>query len=383
MTVNSSKSKLRISIAINTSWNIYNFRKGMILDFLKRGWEVHAIAPEDEYSKELISLGCIFHPIHMNKKGTNPLQDYKTYKEYLKVFQKVQPDISLHYTVKPNIYGTLAAKKLNIPVISNISGLGTLFIRKNFISKIGIQLYKRALKHPKTVFFQNNDDRKLFINNQIVSEKQTDLVPGSGVDTNLFTPYYEEKENLSFLMVARLIYDKGIVEYYEAAKIVKKEFPNVSFNVCGFIEPDAGLGINKEKIKEWENEGTINYLGSSDDIKTIINQHQVIVLPSYREGTPKTLLEAAATAKPIITTNAPGCKEVVKDGINGYLCKVKDSLDLSSQMKRMILLSREERKAMGNEGRKLIETSFAQEFVISKYTEKILKHTPEILHENH
>ncbi len=366
-------SKKKISIIINTSWNIYNFRKGLVNAFLAEGWEVHAIAPEDEYSKRLTNMGCIFHPIQVDNKGSNPIKDLQTTLSFRKILKEIKPDISLHYTVKPNIYATLAARTLGIPVISNISGLGTIFIRQNFISKIGITLYKLALKHPKVVFFQNPDDKTLFLKKKIIKETQAKLLAGSGIDTNYFTPFYKENNHLSFLMVARLIYDKGILEYYASAKKIKKESPNVTFNICGFIEPESQLGVDKKTVEKWQKEGVINYLGTTDDIKSIINQHQIIVLPSYREGTPKTLLEAAATAKPIITTDVPGCREVVKDGINGYLCEAKSIDDLAEKIKKMIKTSPESRQKMGEKGRELVLNKFDQRFVIETYITEIEK----------
>ncbi len=369
----------KIAISINTSWNIYNFRLGLIKALQKEGFEVYAIAPKDDYSNQLDELGVKHIDIFISNKGTNPIEDIKTIWQYYKIYKKLKPDIALHYTIKPNIYGTIGARLAGVKVINNISGLGTVFLNDSISSKIARNLYKIALIFSKKVFFQNPHDRELFIKNKLVKKSKTDLVPGSGIDTRKFKPL--EKENkggkFKFLFIARLVKDKGIIEYVEAARIIKnlkfkiENYIDIEFQILGAFYPGNPTAITKEQMGKWIEKGVINYLGVSDSVQDFIKKSDCVVLPSYREGLSRVLLEAASMAKPIITTDTPGCKDVVDDGINGFLCKVKDSKDLAKKMKKMLNLSKYERINMGKVGREKIINEFDEKIVIKKYLETI------------
>ncbi len=359
----------RIVLSSNTSWNIYNFRLGFVKELLKF-YEVIVVAPKDKYSYELINIGCKYYDICIDNKGINPINDFKTFRQYYKLYKKIQPDIALHFTIKPNIYGNFACNLLNIPVINNVTGLGTVFIKESIVTKIVKSMYKIAFKN-SFVFFQNHDDKKLFVKLNLV--KNYDVLPGSGIDTEKFKPINIEKlDNIfRFLLIARVLWDKGIGEYIEAVKIIKQKYDNVEFLLLGTIGVDNPTAISKEKILEWEKEKIIKYLGTTDNIKEKIAYADCIVLPSYREGTPRTLLEAAAMEKPIVTTNVPGCKEVVDDGVNGFLCNVKDYIDLADKMEKILKLSEEERKTMGKKGREKVIKEFDEKIVIKKYIKAI------------
>ena len=371
-----------IAIAINTSWNIFNFRLGLLKALQKEGYKIIAIAPKDAYSEKLEALGFEYHEIKMNNKGTNPLEDAKLIYDFYKLYKEIAPDVLLQYTIKPNIYGSMAAGILGIPVISNISGLGTVFLNDNLSSKVARFLYKVALKVPKKVFYQNAHDRELFVQSNLVKESKTDLLPGSGIDTEKFKPVdiqNSHSDTIKFLFIARLVKDKGLEEYVEAARQIKSKWiPNqvendveVEFCILGSFYPGNPTAITEEEMKVWEEEGSVKYMGSSDDVKSLIAKADCIVLPSYREGLSRVLLEAASMAKPIITTNVPGCKEVVDDGVNGYLCEVKDADSLAKQMEKMILLTTEQRKEMGKKGRKKVIIEFDEKIVIEKYLDAI------------
>ncbi|SFV60126.1 Lipid carrier : UDP-N-acetylgalactosaminyltransferase / Alpha-1,3-N-acetylgalactosamine transferase PglA; Putative glycosyltransferase [hydrothermal vent metagenome] len=361
-----------IAIVINTSWNIYNFRLGLIKALQKEGYKVIAIAPKDEYSKKLEELGIKHYDIEMNNKGTNPFEDIKLIFDFYKLYKELSPDVILQYTIKPNIYGSIGAKMAGVPVISNISGLGTVFLNDNISSKIARMLYKFALKFPEKIFFQNKDDRELFISLGLVAKNKTDLLPGSGIDTQKFKPIKVERDDkrVKFLFVARLVKDKGLVEYVEAARQFLGN-DKVEFCILGAFYNANPTAIRASKIQEWEEKGFVKYLGTSDDVKTVISEADCIVLPSYREGLSRVLLEAASMAKPIITSNVPGCKEVVDDSVNGYLCEVKNANSLAEQMKKMHLLSNKERYEMGRRGREKVIKEFDEKIVIQKYSEVI------------
>lgn len=364
---------MRIVISINTSWNIYNFRSGLIRGLQKEGHEVIAVAPEDEYSSRLEKELCIdFHNVKIDNKGSNPLKDLKLIFDYKKLFRKIKPDLILQYTIKPNIYGTIAAKSLKIPTINNVSGLGTIFINPNTItSKIGMMLYKYAFKFPQKVFFQNNDDKDLFIEHDLIDKKLTDVLPGSGVDLNKFEFTPKEKENKTiFLMISRVLYDKGIVEYIDAAKEILSKHNNIEFQILGSHDSSKG-SIPKDDFQSWIDKKIINYLGTTDDVAKYIKLADCIILPSYREGTPKTLLESMAIGRAIITTNVPGCKETVLDGENGYLCNVKDANDLTLKIESILSDNDGKWKSMSLKSRELAEQKFDERLVVKKYIEVI------------
>ncbi len=365
---------MRIAIVINTSWNIFNFRKNLVLTLLEKGHQVIAIAPQDAHSEHLVSWGCEFFPLEMENKGTNPVQDLKLILELRKIYLKARPDVILQYTIKPNIYGSIAAKRLKIPTVCNVSGLGTIFIHPDRTSsKVAKRLYKYAFKFPAKVFFQNPDDRDLFLDENLIKPSKTGLLPGSGVDLTYFKreEEYERNEVFTFLMVSRALYDKGTVEYAQAAKLLKEKYGGkVRCCLLGKLDDSRG-SVAKEEIEEWLNSGILEHLGVTDNVKSELLKADCVVLPSYREGTPRTLLEAMALAIPIVTTDVPGCRETVINEKNGYLCAPLSSQDLFEKMDRVFNLNFEELKTMGKESRKLAEQKFDEKIVIQSYLDII------------
>jgi len=363
---------IKVLITLNTSWNIYNFRLNLARSLKKNGYEVVLVAPYDKYSDEL-SEEFEYHNIYINNKGTNPKEDLKTLIDFYKLYRIIKPDIVLNYTIKPNIYGNLACKFLGIKTINNISGLGTVFITQSIVTKVVKWLYRFSLSSSSKVFFQNSDDRDLFVQNNLVSFDKCDLLPGSGIDTQKFIPIQTKKEDdvFCFLLIARMLLDKGIGEYVEAAKELQKRYKNVKFQLLGSLDAVNKTAISKEQMDEWVKNGYIEYLGVTDNVQEFIAKADCIVLPSYREGTPRTLLESASMAKPIVTTNAVGCKEVVDDGVNGYLCEVRSTSDLTLKMELMLALSEDERVLMGKAGREKMVREFDESIVIRKYLESI------------
>ncbi len=364
---------MKIAVVLNTSWNIYNFRRGLVASLIDKGNEVIAIAPKDTYSDKLEEMGCTYIPVRMDSRGANPLKDFLLILELYGIYKRTRPDVILHYTIKPNIYGTIAASMLGIPVINNVCGLGTMFLKDNLVSKVAITLYKIAFRFPKKIFFQNKDDRDLFLDKNIVSPQICDLLPGSGINTEEFRPLNgkQEGDHFTFLLISRLIYDKGILEYIEAIDRLKREGVNAKFQILGPVDEKHKRGIPARLINHWIDENRIEYLGTTEDVKSYISNADCIVLPSYREGTPRTLLEAASLAKPIVATDVPGCNNVVRDGKNGFLCKMKDADDLADKMKAMFLLGREKREQMGTFSREFVMKNFDESIVINKYHQSI------------
>lgn len=341
-----------------------NFVKKLISE----GFEVHTIAPEDKFTHYLIEAGCIHHNLRMDSRGANFIKDTALIFELYSIYKRVKPDVILHFTIKPNVYGTLAAAMLRIPAINNVCGLGTVFLKKNLVSFVAKTLYRLSFRYANKVFFQNEDDLKLFIDKKLVPKQNVGIVPGSGIDLSHFTPkQFSRNEKFTFLLISRLITDKGILEYIEAVKKLKHEGLNARFQILGAMDPKHKRGIQKEKIDSWIASGTIEYLGTTQDVRTFINQADCIVLPSYREGTPRTLLEAASSSKPIIATNVAGCNQVVTNDYNGLLCNLKDAADLAEKMTSMATFDDQKLALLGSNGRLKMEKEFGDTIVIDKY----------------
>jgi len=376
----------RIAIVQNISFYAWHMRLGLARALKDEGYEIIFISSSDQsittnksissnvdiYSQK-IQEEFDYYDINLNRKGVNPLTDLRTLYQFYRLYKKIQPDVVLHYTAKPNIYGTIAADMLNIPSINNIAGLGTLFNKQNLITKVAKLLYRVSQKKATKIFFQNSDDLQLFSQENLVDPAKCDLLPGSGVNVDKFAPQDNTTPNtFRFLHISRMIWEKGIGEYIEAARSIKQRYLNVEFLLLGFLDPKNPKAIPKEQIDKWTKEGVITYLGESDKVNEVIATANCMVLASYyREGTPRTLLEAASMAKPIITTNNVGCRDVVDDNINGYLCKAKDAKDLEAKLEAMLNLSDEERTAMGKQGRKKILREFDEKIVIRKYSNAI------------
>jgi glycosyltransferase involved in cell wall biosynthesis len=363
---------MRIAIVLNTSWNIYNFRMNFVRNLFAQGHEVHTIAPNDEYTHLLEEAGCIHHKIRMDSRGANPIKDSALIAELYFVYRKVQPDIVLHYTIKPNVYGTIAATMLGIPAINNVCGLGTVFLKNDAVSFVAMMLYRISFRFAKKVFFQNSDDLQLFLNRKLVPSSAVDLLPGSGIDLRRFQPLpFKRNAKFTFLLISRLITDKGVMEYIEAVRKLRASGVDARFQILGAMDPEHKRGIKIATIQEWIDSGIVEYLGTTNDVRQFIDQADCIVLPSYREGTPRTLLEAASSSKPIIATDVPGCNHVVIHDYNGLLCKLKDSNDLAEKMEEMHGLDSEKLKTFGQNGRMKMEAEYDESLVIKKYLEAL------------
>lgn len=364
----------KVVIALNTAWNLVNFRAGLIRALVAAGYEVVAVAPPDKYAARLPALGCRYLPLPMDNQGTHPGRDTVLLWRFLCILRRERPTVFLGYTVKPNVYGSLAAHMLGIPVVNNIAGLGSVFIRQGWLAHLVRGLYRLALARSWRVFFQNDDDLRMFVDAGLVRLLQTDRLPGSGVDLGRFvsTPFPAGK-GIRFLLVARMLWDKGVGEYVEAARLVHRCYPDAEFCLLGFLDVKNPAAISREQMAEWVAEGTVNYLGESDDVRNEIAAADCVVLPSYREGVPRSLLEAAAMGRPIITTDVAGCRDVVNDRVNGFLCRARDAEDLANKMKQMAALPAEIRTEMGRKGREKMEREFDERIVIQKYLDEISK----------
>jgi len=386
---------MKIVISANSTWNLYNFRLNLIKSLIDSGHDVFSFSPEDIYKTKLEIIGCQCIPLFVDNKGVNPFIDFKLFIRYFFLFIRFRPDVFIGFTIKPNIYGSIAAKIMKIPTINNITGLGTVFINESIITYIVILLYRISLKSSSCIFFQNADDRDFFINtkiiktNKLIKNKYEQILPGSGVDlthfypidkftaTNYLSSLISDKKfiynngDFIFLYVGRIIIEKGLREYAKAAEIIKQTHANVRFCIIGFIDFNNSSSISQYEFDFWINSGVVEYLGEAKDVRHNIAISDCIVLPSYREGTPRSLLEAAAMEKPIIASDVVGCRDVVEDGFNGFLCKPYDAFDLCRKMLKMVSLEPLKRLNMGKNGRKKISEKYNEDIVISKYNEAI------------
>ena len=355
-------------IAANSAWNILNFRKPLITALREDDWRVVALAPPDESVSGIRALGADFVPISLDSSGTSIIRDLRSFLDYFKILRRLQPQAFLGFTVKPNIYGSLAARMLGIRVINNISGLGTAFMKEGTLNRLVSRLYRLALRRSSRVFFQNRHDRQLFVDRALVSTAQAQVLPGSGVDLDHFTPAaLPAARPFRFLFIGRLLKDKGLVEYAEAARLLRQAWPEVEFAVLGFVGADNRSAVPRAELERWQCEGLLNYLGETDDVRPFIANSHCVVLPSYREGLPRSLLESAAMERPMIATNVPGCSDVVADGENGFLCAPRSAPALASAMEAMLRLPATERTQMGRKAREIVERDFDQKLIVDAY----------------
>lgn len=359
-----------IAITSNTSWYLYNFRKNTIKSLLNSGYEVVAIAPYDQYASKIQQLGCKYINIEIDQGGTNPINDFRTLFSFFSIYRKNEIDCVLNFTPKNNIYSTMSASIFGIKSINNIAGLGILFVNETLSSRIARLLYKLSQKHAFKIFFQNEEDRQLFLEGGYADALITERLPGSGVDLSRFTNSPSEDDGVvRFLLIARMLFDKGVGHYVNAARELKRKYGDkVEFRLLGYLDVCNPSAVSQAQMQDWMDEGIIIYLGTSDKVEDEIAKVDCMVLPSfYREGVPKSLLESGAMGKPIITTDNVGCRETVDDGVNGFLCEPKSTDSLVEKLEKMIALSHSKRLQMGLKSREKVEREFDENIVIEKY----------------
>lgn len=362
-----------ILLSVNNSWNILNFRMGLVSRLQRSGFTIGVISPCDAHSAALAAHNIRHIPAAIDSKGLKPTADLRLWIRYLIILRANRPAGLMTWTVKPNIYGSLAARLVGIPVINNVSGLGTAFIRLGPLTTLVSFLYRLAFSRSATIFFQNPDDRQLFVGKRLVPIARTALLPGSGIDTEHFKPNEQagaaavSAQPFTFLMVARLLRDKGIIEYVQAARIARAHGIDARFAVLGSLDAANRTAISRDELTSWIDEGLITYLGSADDVRPYIAAADCVVLPSYREGLPRALLEGASMAKPLIATRVPGCVEIARESENALLCTARDAASLADAMLLMARMPEDQRLAMGAAGRRIAVHEFDENIVLDRY----------------
>lgn len=362
-----------VMLSVNTAWNAWNFRAGLLDAIMQHGYRAVVAAPVDRYAERLVQAGCEFIDLPMDSNGTHPGRDMRLLLRYMALLRAERPVAYLGYTIKPNVYGSIASQLLGIPVINNIAGLGAAFIDNSMVTRIARLLYRTSLKRSSRVFFQNPHDHRLFVDAGLARADVADLLPGSGIAPARYdaTAARTGGAPFTFLLVGRMLVNKGVVEFADAARIVRQRFPDARFQLLGPVNEANPNLVPAATIAGWQAEGLVEYLGAADDVRPYLAAADCVVLPSYREGVPRTLLEAAAMARPIVATRVPGCVDVVDEGVNGLLCAPRDAADLARAMLEMAALPAAGRQRMGAAGRLKVEQQFDEALVIRKYLDAI------------
>ena len=351
---------MKIALIANSSSGLYNFRKDLILRMESDDNEVIGITPLEKRVEQLQGLGIRLIETKIDRRGLNPFHDLSLFLQYLRILKKEKPDQVVTYTIKPNIYGGIACRLRGIPYAANITGLGTAFENKGMLRRIATILNKVALKRAKCVFFENSESLNLFVEERIIRKDQAVLLNGAGVNLDHFSyKPYPEDDSIHFLFMGRVMKEKGVDELFSAMRQLRSEGHNCLLDLLGSFEEKYD-----SQIKQYEKEGWLNYYGYQSDVRPFIANAHCFVLPSYHEGMANTNLESAATGRPVITSNIPGCKEAVVDEWSGFLCKVKDADDLYDKMRKFLSMTHSEREQMGKAGRKHMENAFDKEKVV-------------------
>lgn len=370
----------KVVLVANTIWNIAHFRHGLLKALLKEGFEVEAWAKTGEEVADL-PKGVTFRALrHMNPGGKSPLQDLRLWLEFRALLKTVQPDLLLTFTIKPNIYAAWAARTYKLPYVPTVTGLGYSFLHKNLAAFVARGLYKIAFHKAPWVIFQNLDDQRLLLSSGFVKEEQCILVPGSGVNTTYYQPDETEIPHPQlFLYIGRLLYDKGLRELARAMGALKKEMPEVACWLVGGLDYQNPAAISVHVISGWEQNGWVRWMGEQEDVRPYIRKATAVVLPSYREGLPRAILEAMSMGKPIVVTDVPGCRTLIEPGKNGFLAEAKDPQSLKTALKQMLQLTDEERKAMGVYSRKMVLEQFDEQLVVQRYLNLVRQYLGQLL----
>ena len=360
--------RLKILVLTNSAGGLYHFRSELLETLLGEGYDVFFCVPDIQdamFVQLLETVGCTYIHTPMSRSGVNPLDDIRLARQYQKVVKEVRPDVILSYTIKPNLYGSFVAARARIPIIMNITGLGSA-LQTGKLKSLVTRMYRYAGKHAAVVFFENKANMDWFLTNRLVAPEKTRLIPGSGVNLEKFRPLPKINDDgvVRFLFIGRIMRDKGIEEYLAAAARIRRQHPDTEFQIVGSYE--------EERYREWlEGNDDVRYLGRSDDVREQIREVDCIVHPSYHEGMSNVLLEGAAMGKPLIASNIPGCREVIDDGVNGFVFEPRCVDDLVDKLERFLSMDRNKWVNMGMKSREKVEREFDRNLVVNAYLEAI------------
>ena len=360
--------RLKILVLTNSAGGLYHFRSELLEALLGKGYDVFFCVPDIQdamFVQLLETVGCTYIHTPMSRRGVNPIDDIMLVRQYQRVVKDVRPDVILSYTIKPNLYGSFVAARARIPIIMNITGLGSA-LQTGKLKSLVTRMYRYAGKHAAVVFFQNKANMDWFFANRLVAPEKTRLIPGSGVNLEKFRPLPKINDDgvVRFLFIGRIMRDKGIEEYLAAAARIRRQHPDTEFQIVGSYE--------EERYREWlEGNDDVRYLGRSDDVREQIREVDCIVHPSYHEGMSNVLLEGAAMGKPLIASNIPGCREVIDDGVNGFVFEPRCVDDLVDKLERFLSMDRNAWVKMGMKSREKVEREFDRNLVVNAYLKAI------------
>jgi len=369
-----SLSAKKIIILENTFYTVLSLRMEILRDFRSQGHMIYVLSTGDEEDREKLNKEG-FQAIDVGSVVMNPMKALKFFMSLILEIKKINPEIIFSFTIRPNIFGSLVARILGIPIVSNVTGIGPLMEDKSLLYKLIRQLYKIAFNKNQKIFFQNKDDYSYFLENHYVQKNQAKLLPGSGVDTQYYSPM--EKENteqpFTFLMISRLIKDKGVLEYVQAAENVKQIYPQIQFQILGpfWTQSTSKNTITRKEVDDWVSRGIIDYKGYTLDVRPFIANADVVVLPSYREGCANVLMQGASMAKPLIASNVTGCNNLIEHEKSGFVFPVKDVEKLVDSLLRIFQLSENERRKMGEVGRQKMINEYQKKIVLDAYCEQL------------
>ena len=358
-----------IVLAANSSWNLVNFRAPIIAGLMARGYDIVAAVPDEDAAADLRKMGVTIHRVPIDAHGLSPIRDARLFGSYHSLLRRLRPAAFLAFTAKPNIYGGMAAAALRIPVINTITGLGTSFLSGRALEWIVTGLYRQALRRSARAFFHNPEDRDFFVDHRLLKASQAAVVPGSGVNLQHFCPDPARRSKTlpTFLFIGRFLKDKGALEFAEAAAIVRRTH-SARFQMLGRLE-DHPRAASRGAIEKFASDGTVEIIQPVRDVRPLIAAADCIVLPSYREGLPRAVMEASAMAKPSIAADVPGCRQAIDHGQTGLLCEARSASSLAEAMTAFILMTPAERAAMGKEARLKAEREFSEAIVVDAYLE--------------
>ena len=364
---------MRVLVLTNNDVGLYKFRKELLEELINNNYEVFVSLPYGKFIENVVDMGCHYIETDINRRGMNPFEDISLYNHYVKIMKDIKPDVVLTFTIKSIIYGGMASERTNTPYISNISGLGSALVKKGPLQTLLVNMYKVALRKSNRTFFQNQDNLDFMLGKHIIKDNY-DLLPGSGVNLKQYHYCaYPKDDIINFVFVGRTMKEKGFDLYLDTAEYIHNKYPNTAFHICSMKEENY-----EERINDLVSKGVCVDHGLVEDMQKIYEQIHCIIHPTYYpEGMSNVLLEASACGRPIITTNRPGSKEIIDDGVNGFVVKEKDLEDLIKKVEKFIKLTNKQREAMGKAAREKVERQFDRQIVVDKYMQEIRKHAKE------
>ena len=360
-----------VVLSTNSGFNLLHFRGALLPALQKAGYRVIAIAPSDAHTSKLAGRGIDFAPVHMARSGMNPAADLRLLLDYVRVLRRLRPAVYCSFTIKPNVYGSMAARLCGVPSIANVTGLGTAFLAKGALWRLTRSMYRAAFKRSYAVYFHNGDDLRAFVEAGIVKPAQARLIAGSGIDLEHYRPAELPAGAPVFLFIGRLLRDKGVREFVEAARFVKGNRPDARFQLLGEIDPGNRTSVTAAELRSWVEEGVVEHLQEQQDVRPFIGGASAVVLPSYREGMSRALLEAAAMARPLAGSDVPGVRELVEEGVTGARFAPRDAGSLAKAMERIAEASPETLRRYGANAREKVEREFSEETVVQTYLDVI------------